>query len=1673
MLSISVQYDPRYLTKEVAAGAENYYLRAVGDGVRGEPAGIWTGRACANLGLEGEVNNEVFERLVDGFWDPRDPQFLDQSVPDTQKARLGRPARNYTTPAELFDAAVAAEPDASAERRKQLWIEAKKKGRNGSVKGKDLTFSPPKSVTLLHASLQAKAHAALQRGDVEVSQVWARRAELVWEAVMAGNQAILDDMQAHAGQGRSGYFGKKAGDRTTGRYVDANEWIIASFRQHTNRNEDPQLHVHNFVLWRADLGDDEEKWRTLDAYAINRRRAASAAIGERTMFERLAATLGVDVRKRFDGNGLEIDGVEQALIDAHSSRRAEVTEAMRELVAAYEAQHGRSPSAQALFRMGQFVTKDSKAPKPKLSQAPTRAELLAMWEDHTRATTLQSLSDLPDQTLGKVSPAQLAERAYDGYDVDQVLEAALAEVQAKRAVWGRSQLIQAINNQLPETLGGLDTAHVTTVLDELADTALDPRRGYVRLLNAPEVVATPASLQRADGTSVYEPREAQRYTTGEHLDREGGVLSAARETGARRLSAIRAATLLGLRLPETPGPEQTAPKQNFEAAGEQEISTSSDGGGSAEPSVGTEHGVEHSGSGVTDPARGVEPLDAGADDSAGRAPALGLRPDQADAVFGILTDGRRISVLSAAAGAGKSYTMSAVDKLWRQQTAGRTIGLTTSQNAAFVLNGEGLSEANNIRQFLTQYARGKVQVDSNDLLIIDETSMVSTSDLAKVHHIADRAGAKLLLTGDPEQLSAPEAGGLMRQLVEDVGAYELTEVTRFAEEWERDASIRLREGDTSVLADYDRRGRLREGTREQMETAAYEAWLADYLTGRDTLLIAPRADQATALSGRAHARLAELGHVEADGVELHDHNHAGVGDLIQTRRNDQKLTDGTGRWVANRDVYKILDRTEAGDLRVARVNGSSVQHGRSLWLPGAYVRSHVELGYAGTVHAAQGRTVDTCHSLIDPTVTRELAYVALTRARQKNMAYTVTDPVGLVDMATTAKPAPQLDPDQQQPEEDAPDRYDVLTQIFDRADAEPTATETIRAEQDRATHLAHLGPQWIDQTREQRGALYEGIIADLLSSGELDKWRADRDTLGPLSALLREAEELGMDPQDTLRGAITERPLSGDDASTDAHSLGAVLHWRVEQRVDARREHLANHPDEAARIEQATPQTWAERTPADLPDPERQRFVRELAEQMDARTDQLGERIAAAPPTWALRHLGPVPDDPLEAATWTRRAGIVAGFAEQFTPDEQIDTDPLGHRPGNYTPEARAAWRQAYRALGLDPAKEEIRGQRAGDLGYERAAFERLARWAPAYVGDELREAHQALADYETQAALLAAQARTADTETERDGLVAQAQRQARLAEATGQKVAALSEVNTARERWVAATASDRARAEEIGAELRRRAAQHSETWERTGAELPALDETPGERAEREHIAAQRTERDQVIDGQLELPIAAGGPTLSGQEKLALHTQSTQMRETLRRRLNGWLRRDRSEELNAEQIRHAVEEAQQRADHHRAAAEPAPEPNESAQHTEVAPGQTELDLGLADDVTDVDLRDAVAQAREAQRLLTQREHQHQRAQQTADREEAHTARRVRERQATEAHQRQQERERRAEPTPAQRAGRDDPDRRLPPEAQRLLDANRTAGTRRSPRQDTPPRPPRRDQPHRGGSGRSL
>ncbi|MGH3979873.1 MAG: MobF family relaxase, partial [Pseudonocardiaceae bacterium] len=671
----------------------------------------------------------------------------------------------------------------------------------------------------------------------------------------------------------------------------------------------------------------------------------------------------------------------------------------------------------------------------------------------------------------------------------------------------------------------------------------------------------------------------------------------------------------------------------------------------------------------------------------------GLGADQRDAVLGILGSGRRGDVLIGPAGAGKSYTTGALKNAWECHH-GPVLGLATSQNAANVLREEGL-DALNVAAFLSSYEPNEhtglpyEQLPAGALLVIDETGMSATEQLDRARKVAEAAGAKMLWTGDHAQLDSVGAGGALRLLAADVPVFELTEVRRFDHEWEREASLRLRAGDRSALAEYDHRGRVFEGTVEEMRDAAYEGYLADSLSGKRSLLLVSSNDQAAELAGRVRSELVGLSRVRPDGALLRDGNLAGIGDLIQTRRNEWGLVSDTGRAVANRDVWRVTERT-GGGLRVRLDRDPSV----SVTLPREYVEQDVTLAYASTSHAAQGRTVDTGHAVVDVSMTRGELYPNLTRGREWNGAYVITNA--------------EAD-DERGNEPLCSDQVAVLSEVLDRDTAQHAAVQVMREEIADAGSLATMGTIWGKVVSEQARQRYAEVLAEQLGRERIAQLHAEQGA-GRLLRAVRNAELAGHDPATAVRAAVDRGGLA------DAESLSDVLRWRLNNTV-------ADGRGQAA--------SWEARTP--VVDTELGRYTQELAAAMDRRQTVLGEQVAAAPPEWARQHLGAIPDEPAQRAEWVQRAGAIAGWRELTNVQ---GPSVLGAAPSREMPDQRAAWHAAYTALGADEAGRDYAAASDDELAAMVARHDRERDWAPAYVADQLGEAQRHAVTYQRKAVL-------------------------------------------------------------------------------------------------------------------------------------------------------------------------------------------------------------------------------------------------------------------------------------------------------------------------------------------------
>jgi exodeoxyribonuclease V alpha subunit len=386
---------------------------------------------------------------------------------------------------------------------------------------------------------------------------------------------------------------------------------------------------------------------------------------------------------------------------------------------------------------------------------------------------------------------------------------------------------------------------------------------------------------------------------------------------------------------------------------------------------------------------------------------------------------RRLSVIAGGPGTGKTTTVARVAALLYEQAAaaGRPaplIALTAPTGKAAARMQELVHEeasampvdeptrdalralrAQTIHRLLgrrpgshTQFRHDRRNALPHDVVIVDETSMVSLWLMARLLEAA-RPDARVVLVGDPGQLTAIEAGAVLRDIVGPAtstgfgaGIVVLERVHRFGEGIAAVADA-IRRGDGDGTVDVLRARRSEEVLWIEADAAAgpVEAIRDGALAaGRAVVTAALAGDTAQALRALSsfrvlcahrrgpHGVAAWTGEIERwlsgslDGFELSERDYVGRPLLITENDYELRLYNGdTGVIVLDPDG-RMVAAFENGLFAPTRLGAA-------------------ETVYAMTIHKSQGSQFDTAAVLLpDPgsrILTRELMYTAVTRARER------------------------------------------------------------------------------------------------------------------------------------------------------------------------------------------------------------------------------------------------------------------------------------------------------------------------------------------------------------------------------------------------------------------------------------------------------------------------------------------------------------------------------------------------------------------------------------------------------------------------------------------------------------------------------------------------------------------
>ncbi|NLA65672.1 MAG: relaxase domain-containing protein [Leucobacter sp.] len=1043
---------------ERAGEKASYYFE------EGTPPGRWAGRGAiaARLSSFNKAVEEIHLSRLFGL-----------GVHPLSEAKLGKAFDVAVPLTERVELRAAALPDdltplgreeaIAAITEEELAVKQKQ-----GVSGFEFVFSPPKSVSAWWAL-----------ADPELK-------DEIRQAHQAAIDATITKLETDIVRTRTGVDGI-AQEHVQG--VNA-----ALFDHWDSREGDPQLHTHMLVSNRVQGLDG--KWRTIDSrWSLMPAVATAGAYYDTVLMDELSTRFGVEwtteevlqnpeqyqrwlmrqqrvdspaARHQFSidsgtGEGSikwQLAGVPDSLAQEYSARSKQIRGEKDRLIEEYVRKHGRQPSSATIIKMRQQATLSTRRAK----RVPSLRELTQSWRDRALAHVGDSFlfaDRFREAGRERLNDLPLWTFRHDDVDDEAAREAAeyvLHNLAATRSTWGRTN---AETGALRAIAGWRFRSPEDR--DLAAKRVVDLVLAQAIPLTPKNSLRTPSVFRTADGEDMFRPVTRDLYTTTEVWDAEERLLEAGRSTHG----AVVSESLV-------------------------------------EVMIGTPTGSE------------------------GRI----LSDDQAAAVSNLLTSGRTVDVLVGPAGAGKTTSLEKLREIWeREYGAGSVRGLAPTARAAEVLAESLGIETENTAKWLHETARGTDTKDGfdyrlkpGDLMIVDEASIAGTIALDELRSQADAAGAKLLLVGDWAQLAAVDAGGAFGLLAADRDdVAELVNLHRFKADWEAAASKLLRLGKVAGLTPYIEHGRITHGFDETIIADAVEAWKQDEATVNDatgdtlvSLLIAPTNDMVERLNDIAREWRVTQGHVDATQEAAIASGVASPGDRIVTRQNDRRLRTDHDRWVKNNDEWVVASIDDAtGDI-------IAVAGEETVTLPSSYCRDHVQLAYATTAHRSQGRTVDTAHTIVDSSASRETFYVAMTRGKLSNRAYVVIDEDSVIgDNAATGMTRTWRE---------------TLEHVVVTRGGDIAAHDTLEGEAERLGSIRQLYAEYQTLTAHELEREYLPTLREL---GLIEDETNDSPYLGPLLANLRRLETAGADIPQAVTMLLQERDTG------DARDVLAVLHNRV------------------------------------------------------------------------------------------------------------------------------------------------------------------------------------------------------------------------------------------------------------------------------------------------------------------------------------------------------------------------------------------------------------------------------------------------------------------------------------------------------------------------------------------------
>lgn len=385
--------------------------------------------------------------------------------------------------------------------------------RRRAVAGYDFTFSLPKSASVLWAIADADTQAT----------------------IAAAHHYAIDDVLAFMERELATTRAGEAGRNGAVAQVEVTGLIAAAFDHFDSRAGDPQLHTHVVVSNKVRTVFDG-KWRSLDGRPLHAATVALSELHNAVFADHLTRALGIGWERRereADRNHVwAIAAVPEELVAAFSSRSRHIDIEKDRLIDEYIATHGRAPSKVTVIRLRQQATLSTRPEK----QLRSLADLTHEWRIRAsrllgRDATTWARAVIRDAD----APTPLRAEDVSHSILNQLAARVVEAASERRSTWTHWNLYAEGARQ---TMGWrfMTTEDREAIVGMITDAA---EQRSVRL-TPPELALSPAEFRRADGTSVFRPRNSERFSSITLLDAEERLVAASQSTAG---PVVGAATL--------------------------------------------------------------------------------------------------------------------------------------------------------------------------------------------------------------------------------------------------------------------------------------------------------------------------------------------------------------------------------------------------------------------------------------------------------------------------------------------------------------------------------------------------------------------------------------------------------------------------------------------------------------------------------------------------------------------------------------------------------------------------------------------------------------------------------------------------------------------------------------------------------------------------------------------------------------------------------------------------------------------------------------------------------------------------------------------------------------------------------------------------------------------------